>query len=142
MCRIVLELAEHVQEFVTSFDDSSSPVVCETSNHYSDSVYDTFVLELLQVNSLRTFMGVWQLMAAANEVWCKVFQYDKTGFPPKVNCNSLNERQPGTFATAIPGGENRREERTGKAKKELDGRCKGMVRVDKLWRYETEGRQQ
>ncbi|GFS00550.1 hypothetical protein ElyMa_002817000 [Elysia marginata] len=42
----------------------------------------------------------------------------------------------------IPRGENRRKERTGKAKKELDGRCKGMVRVDKLWRYETEGREQ
>ncbi|GFS05224.1 endonuclease-reverse transcriptase [Elysia marginata] len=24
----------------------------------------------------------------------------------------------------------------------VDGRCKGMVRVDKLWRYETEGREQ
>ncbi|GFS07962.1 endonuclease-reverse transcriptase [Elysia marginata] len=33
------------------------------------------------------------------------------------------------------------EERTGKAKKELDGRCKGMDRVDKLWRYKTEGRE-
>ncbi|GFR92663.1 RNA-directed DNA polymerase from mobile element jockey-like [Elysia marginata] len=36
----------------------------------------------------------------------------------------------------------RKEQRTGKAKKELDGRCKGMVRVDKIWRYEAEGRKQ
>ncbi|GFR93801.1 hypothetical protein ElyMa_002652100 [Elysia marginata] len=34
------------------------------------------------------------------------------------------------------------EERTEMAKKELDGRCKGMIRVDRLWRYETEGREQ
>ncbi|GFR60878.1 endonuclease-reverse transcriptase [Elysia marginata] len=52
--------------------------------------------------------------------------------------------QLGTFTTTISRGDNRREERTGKAKKELDGRCncKGMVRVDRLWRYETEGRKQ
>ncbi|GFR73327.1 hypothetical protein ElyMa_003865000 [Elysia marginata] len=48
----VLELAEHVQDFVNSFHDSLSPVVCETSKHYSDSVYDTVVLELLEVKSL------------------------------------------------------------------------------------------
>ncbi|GFR66784.1 hypothetical protein ElyMa_005567700 [Elysia marginata] len=53
-----------------------------------------------------------------------------------------HERQLGTFATTIAIGENRREEKSGKAKKELDGRCKGMVRVHKLWRYETEGREQ
>ncbi|GFR58524.1 hypothetical protein ElyMa_000032800 [Elysia marginata] len=57
-------------------------------------------------------------------------------------CWTHHERQLGTFTTTIPRGENRREERTGKAKKELDGRCKGMVRVDKLWRYETEGREE
>ncbi|GFS18224.1 hypothetical protein ElyMa_003258600 [Elysia marginata] len=52
-------------------------------------------------------------------------------------------RQLGTFATTTnPRGENRREEGTGKAKKKLDGRCKGIVKVDKLWRYETEGREQ
>ncbi|GFS27926.1 hypothetical protein ElyMa_005318100 [Elysia marginata] len=54
-------------------------------------------------------------------------------------CWTHHKRQLGTFATTIPRGENRREEGTGKDKKDLDGRCKGMVRVDKLWRYETEG---
>ncbi|GFS25837.1 hypothetical protein ElyMa_005193900 [Elysia marginata] len=56
-------------------------------------------------------------------------------------CWKHHEKQLGTFATTIPRGENQREERTGKAKKELDGRCKGMVRVNKLWGYETEGQE-
>ena len=30
-CRIVLELAEHVQEYVNSLDDASTQVLCETS---------------------------------------------------------------------------------------------------------------
>ena len=54
----------------------------------------------------------------------------------------LHERQRGAFATTDPRGKNRREEGTGKAKKELDGRYKGVVSVDKLWKYETEGREQ
>ncbi|GFR76317.1 endonuclease-reverse transcriptase [Elysia marginata] len=59
-------------------------------------------------------------------------------------CWSRHERQLRTFATSnvMPRLENRRDERTGKAKKELDGRCKGMARDDKLWRYQTEGREQ
>ncbi|GFR60545.1 hypothetical protein ElyMa_003534200 [Elysia marginata] len=50
-------------------------------------------------------------------------------------CWTHHERQLGTFATTIPREKNRREERTGNAEKELDGRCKGMVGVDTLWRY-------
>ncbi|KAK3758128.1 hypothetical protein RRG08_006703 [Elysia crispata] len=65
-CRIVLELAEHVQEYVNSSDGTTSQVACETSNHYCDTVYDTFIQEFLEVKSLGTFMGVWQLMAAVN----------------------------------------------------------------------------
>ncbi|KAK3736828.1 hypothetical protein RRG08_000579 [Elysia crispata] len=58
--RIVLELAEHVQEYVNSLDDTTSQVACETSNHYCDTVYDTFIQEFLEVKSLGTFIGVWQ----------------------------------------------------------------------------------
>ncbi|GFR83103.1 endoplasmic reticulum metallopeptidase 1 [Elysia marginata] len=57
-------------------------------------------------------------------------------------CWTHHERQLGTFTTTIPRGENGREERTRKAKKELDGRFKIVIRVGKLWRYETEGRKQ
>ncbi|GFR65365.1 hypothetical protein ElyMa_001945400 [Elysia marginata] len=57
-------------------------------------------------------------------------------------CWTHHERQPETFATTIPRGENRRKEKTEKAMIEQGGRCKEMVRVDKLWRYETQGREQ
>ena len=80
-CRIVLELAEHVQEYVNSLDDTTSQVACETSNHYCDT-YDTFIQEFLEVKSLGTFMGFWQLMAAANVFGAKVTSvYPDKGIP-------------------------------------------------------------
>ena len=81
-CWIVLELAEHVQEYVNSLDDASTQVLCETTNHFFDSVFDTFIHELLDVKSLGTFMGVWQLMAAANVFGAKITSvYPQKGIP-------------------------------------------------------------
>ena len=81
-CRIVLELAEHVQEYVNSSDGTTSQVASETSNHYCDTVYDTFIQEFLEVKSLGTFMGVWQLMAAVNVFGAKVTSvYPDKGIP-------------------------------------------------------------
>ncbi|KAK3771518.1 hypothetical protein RRG08_016921 [Elysia crispata] len=80
-CRIVLELAELVQEYNSS-DGTTSQVACETSNHYCDTVYDTFIQEFLEVKSLGTFMGVWQLMAAVNVFGAKVTSvYPDKGIP-------------------------------------------------------------
>ncbi|GFS01261.1 hypothetical protein ElyMa_006419000 [Elysia marginata] len=53
-----------------------------------------------------------------------------------------HERQLRTFATTILRWKNRREDRTGKAKRELERPCKGMVRIEKLWIYKMESREQ
>ncbi|GFR64822.1 vertnin [Elysia marginata] len=68
-CRIVFELAQRANYYIGALDDTLTQTLCETSHHYSESVEDTFVQELLAVKSLGTFMGLWQLMAAAN-VFC------------------------------------------------------------------------
>ncbi|GFS03122.1 vertnin [Elysia marginata] len=68
-CRIVFELASNINYYVNSLDDSMSRVLCETSNQMCDTVRETFLQELLEIKSLGTFMGLWQLMAASN-IFC------------------------------------------------------------------------
>ena len=66
-CRIVCELVTNVDYFLVSgVGTSKLELLCQLSDFYGPGPRKVFESETLEVSKMHVFMGMWQLMAAAN----------------------------------------------------------------------------
>lgn len=70
-CRIIIELVSNSSDYLDIYADQQQ-MLHLLSDSYCPDLKDTFELETLQVCKNHTYMGMWQLMAAANVFNCGV----------------------------------------------------------------------
>ena len=70
-CRIVLELVENSKDYLSLGDEVE--ILCQLSDFYGVEPEQVFQLETLDVSRPCRYMGIWQIMAAANVFQAPVF---------------------------------------------------------------------
>ncbi|GFR64727.1 hypothetical protein ElyMa_000185100 [Elysia marginata] len=115
-CRICIDSVVNKEHYL-SLPKNELDMLCTLSECQGTTAKDIFKKEVMDVCKLGTYMGLWQMMAAATALNVKVLSV----YPPKgQSCGQLLNR------TVVPG---KRLERRRRLKKEVQHIKQGCFRV-------------
>lgn len=97
-CRIICELVRNQHDYLC-LDAEEIHFLCQHSPTFSDTVEQTFQNEVLHMCKKSTYMGKWQLMAAANALNISIFSVYPSQGPPEYKQAYNTAIHPFTGAT-------------------------------------------